>query len=72
MKIYCCKELRKKSIDNLLDLLSSYVYLKKDICRIIKKDIKNESYYIQEYLYCYELNIRKIKNELKLKTEFTF
>ena len=68
MKIYCCKELKNKTIDELLDLLSSYVILKNDICNIIKKDSENESYYIGEYLYFYELNIRKIKNELIIKS----
>jgi len=67
MKIYCCKELKTKSIDNLLDLLSSYIYLKKDIYRVIDKDIENEDYYIENYLYFYELNIRKIVNALKIK-----
>jgi len=68
MKIYCCKELKTKSINELLDLLSLYIDLKKGICKIIKKDSVNESFYISEYLYFYELNIRKIKNELKTKS----
>lgn len=68
MKIYCCKELKTKTVDELLDLLSSYTVLKKDICNIIKKDPENESFYIGEYLYFYELNIRKINNELIIKS----
>lgn len=69
MKIYCYKELRKKSIDELLDLLSLYVKLKNEICTIIKKDPENENFYIEEHLYFYELNIRKIKNELEVQSE---
>ena len=68
MKIYCYKELKNKSIDELLDLLSLYVMLKRDICKIIKKDPKNENFYIEKHLYFYELNFRKIKNELELKS----
>jgi len=69
MKIYCYKELRKKSIDELLDLLSLYLELKKDICAIIKKDPENEDFYTEEHLYFYELNIFKIKNELEVQSE---
>jgi len=69
MKIYCYKELRKKSIDELLDLLSIYIKLKKDICVIIKKDPENEAFYIEAHLYHYELNIRKIKCELEVRSE---
>lgn len=69
MRIYCYKELRKKSIDQLLDLLSNYVKLRKDITSLIKDDPHNEKFYIEEHLYFYELNIRKIKNELELKSE---
>ena len=67
MKIYCYKELKYKSIDNLLDLLSTYIDLKKDICNIMKKDKENEDFYIENHLYFYELNILKIKNQLKTK-----
>lgn len=69
MKIYCYKELRKKTTDQLLDLLSVYIKLKKEICKIIKQDPENEQFYIEEHLYYYELNIRKIKNELEVKSE---
>jgi hypothetical protein len=69
MKIYCYKELRTKTIDELLDLLSSYIKLKKDICLVINSDPENEMFYIKEHLYFYELNIRKIKNELEIKSE---
>lgn len=69
MKIYCYKELREKSIDELLDLLSTYIKLKKDICNVMKQDPINESFYIEEHLYFYELNIRKIKNELEVKSQ---
>lgn len=69
MKIYYYKELKYKSIDNLLDLLSTYIDLKKDICNLIKKDKENEDFYIENNLYFYELNIIKIKNQLKTKTK---
>ena len=69
MKIYCYKELKHFTIDQLLDLLSTYVKLKKEINVIINKDPKNEQFYIEEHLYYYELNIRKIKHELELKSE---
>lgn len=64
MKIYCCKELKTKTIDELLDLLSLYIVLENDICNIMNNDIQNEKYYIENYLYFYELNIRKIKCQL--------
>jgi hypothetical protein len=69
MKIYCYKELRKKTTNQLLDLLSFYIKMKKEINTIIKQDPQNESFYIEEHLYYYELNIRKIKNELEVKSE---
>lgn len=69
MKIYCCKELKVKTVNELLDLLSSYLKLEKGVCKIIKKDPELEPFYISNYLYFYELNIRKIKNELLLKSE---
>jgi hypothetical protein len=34
----------------------------------MKSDPENESFYIEGHLYFYELNIRKIKNELELKS----
>jgi len=68
MKIYCCKELKDKSVDDLLDLLSNYDELKKDACKLINLDPINENFYIDNLLYYYELNIRKIKNELTKKT----
>lgn len=71
MKIYCYKELRQKSVDQLLDLLSTYIKLKKEINEIIKCDSNNEDFYVSEHLYYYELNIRKIKNELEVKCQLT-
>lgn len=69
MKVYCCKELKEKNIDELLDLLSDYDELKNEICHIISIDPINEKFYIDNLLYIYELNIRKIKNELTNKTK---
>ena len=69
MKIYYYKELRKKSIDELLDLLSLYIKLENEICFIIKEDPSNENLYIENNLYFYELNILKIKNELEIKSQ---
>jgi len=69
LKIHCYKELRKKSINELLDLLSSYLELQYDMEDIIKMDPDNEKMYLNEHLYYYELNIRKIKNELEIRSE---
>jgi len=69
MKVYFYKELRKMDIDKLLDLLSVYIFLKKDILKLIKIDKDNKDYYIKENLYYYQLNITKIKNELEAKVE---
>jgi hypothetical protein len=69
MKVYCCKELKNKNKDSLLDLLSDYIILKKEINHLIEIDPNNEDFYINELLYYYELNIRKIKNELVNKTK---
>jgi len=71
MKVYFYDELREKTIDELLDLLYVYDYLKKDIWELIKdeKDKDSKEYYIQQNLYFYQLNITKIKNELEARTE---
>lgn len=69
MKVYFYDELREMSIDQLLDLLSNYISLRKDICNLIKIDKENMEYYVQQNLYFYELNILKIKNELGAKVD---
>lgn len=69
MKVYFYDELREMSIDQLLDLLSDYISLRKDICNLIKIDKENMEYYVQQNLYFYELNILKIKNELGAKVD---
>ena len=68
MKVYSYKELREKSVDELLDLLSSCNKLKKEAYSLIKSDPCNETFYIENFLYFHELNIRKVKNELISKT----
>lgn len=67
MKIYCYKELRRKNINELLDLLSSYIDLRYDIETLIVKDPKKRKLYLNDHLYYYELNIMKIKNELEVR-----
>ena len=69
MKVYSYKELREKSVDDLLDLLSSFNKEKKETYLLIKSDPCNEKFYIENHLYFQELNIRKVKNELILRTE---
>ena len=69
MKIYFYDELREMSINELLDLLQIYIELKDDIVNLMNFDVDNKEYYIQNNLYFYLLNIVKIKNELKYKSE---
>lgn len=71
MKVYFYEELREMSIDELLELLYIYNYLRKDIWELIlgEYDKDNKEYYIQQNLYFYQLNIIKIKNELEVRTE---
>lgn len=68
MKVYFYAELRVFTTDKLLDLLSTYLFLKKDIFELIKIDRENLDFYAQNNLYFYELNILKIKNELITRT----
>ena len=67
MKIYCYKELRSKSLNELLDMLSSYMGMKNDVEGLINHDPQKKKFYIDNNLYYYELNIRKIKNELEVR-----
>lgn len=67
MKVYNCKELKSKDTNELLDLLSDYCSLKQELNKIILIDSVNEEFYVDNLLYYYELNIRKIKNELTNK-----
>lgn len=71
MKVYFYDELLKKSNDELLDLLSSYIFLRNDICNIITYDPDNKELYTENYVYFYILNITKIKNVLKSRTLIT-
>lgn len=71
MKIYYYDELREMTIDELLDLLHIYNYLKKDIWELIllDDDQDNKDYYVQQNLWFYQLNITKIKQELTVRVE---
>jgi len=66
MKIWNYKELREKDVDELLDLLSGYLELQKDVIKIMKEDHESEEFYYKEFLMYYVINITKIKNELVL------
>ncbi|MCK9415992.1 hypothetical protein M0Q97_04960 [Candidatus Dojkabacteria bacterium] len=68
MKVYFFEELYEKSVNDLLELLSNYVYLRNDMCDIMKYDPDNKDLYIESYLHLYLLNITKIKEVLKNKT----
>lgn len=71
MKVYYYDELREMTIDDLLDLLSTYTYLKNDIYKLIKetKDKDDRDYYAQNNLFFYVLNSNKIKQELTIRTD---
>lgn len=66
MKIWNYKELKEKNSDELLDLLSDYLDLRKDIINIMENDKESEEHYIKEFLMYYDINIIKIKNELEI------
>ena len=61
MKVYFFDELMEMTKDQLLDLLSNYMDLRDDMCKIMKEDSDMKEHYIQQYLYFYLLNITKIK-----------
>jgi len=69
MKVYFFDELMNMSGDQLLDLLSNYMDLRDDMCKIMGNDLDMREHYIQQYLYFYLLNISKIKTTLKSKLE---
>jgi len=70
MIVYFFDELMEMSVNELLDLLSSYIKLRTDICEIIRNDdMEMKSYYVDQYLYFYLLNISKIKSTLSCKLE---
>lgn len=68
MKIWTYRNLREKTTDELLDLLSNYLYLQTDILKLISVDVESSKFYNKEHLVNYELNIRKIQNELVVKS----
>jgi len=69
MKVYFFEELMEKSVDQLLDLLSDYIYLRKDVCELMKYEPEMKEHYIENNLYFYLLNIAKIKSTLNHKLE---
>lgn len=68
MKVYFWNELEEKNSDELLDLLFNYIYLRDDMINIIKEDSENIESYINDYMFFYNLNIKKIKHTLTIKT----
>jgi hypothetical protein len=68
MKVYFWNELEEKNFDELLDLLFNYIYLRDDMINIIKEDSENIESYINDYMFFYNLNIKKIKHTLTIKT----
>lgn len=68
MKVYFWNELEEKNSDELLDLLFNYIYLRDDMINIIKEDSENIKSYINDYMFFYNLNIKKIKHTLTIKT----
>lgn len=68
MKVYFQNELEEKNSDELLDLLFNYIYLRDDMINIIKEDSENIESYINDYMFFYNLNIKKIKHTLTIKT----
>ena len=69
MRIWTYKELRENTTDELLDILSDYLYLRKDVNNLIDKDKERELFYDKEHLVNYEMNIRKIENELSVRSK---
>ncbi len=68
MKIWTYRDLRGKTTDELLDLLSNYLYLRSDILKLISVDIETSEFYNKEHIINYDLNIRKIQNELIVRS----
>jgi hypothetical protein len=69
MKIWTYRELREENTDKLLDLFSNYLYLKNDMKKLIVVDDESELFYNKEYLVNYDLNIKKIQNELVVRSK---
>lgn len=69
MRIWTYKELREETTDGLLDLLSNYLFLKKDASKLIKKDNDSVEFYNKEFIVNYDMNIRKIENELVVRSK---
>ena len=69
MRIWTYKELREQITDELLDLLTDYLELKKDLVNLIEKDNESVVFYNKEHFVNYDMNIRKIKNELVVRSK---
>lgn len=67
MKVYFFDELLEMSVDQLLDLLSTYIYLRTEVSELMKCDKDMKDFYIENNLYFYLLNIAKIKSTLTQK-----
>ncbi len=69
MQIWSYRELRNNTTNELLDLLSNYLELKCDIIKIINNDNESKIFYNKEHLVNYEMNIKKIENELVVRSK---
>lgn len=61
MKIYTYKELRESNTDELLDLLSKYLN--------ILTNLQNDDFAKNKTVVDCEMNIRKIENELMVRSK---
>jgi hypothetical protein len=69
MKIWTYRELREETTDELLDMLSNYLHLRKNLESTIKACNETICFYNKELIVNYDLNIRKIQNELVVKSK---
>jgi len=69
MQIWTYKELREQTTNGLLELLTDYLELKDNLLKLIKKDNESVVFYNKEHIVNYDINIRKIKNELVVRSK---
>jgi len=69
MQIWTYKELREQTTNGLLELLTDYLELKNNLLKLIKKDNESVVFYNKEHIVNYDMNIRKIKNELVVRSK---